>query len=55
MMVGLFVFQDFYNEIDRREMYVRYLHKLCNMHLECDNFTEAAHTLMLYAKLLTVS
>ena len=36
-------------------MYVRYLHKLCNMHLECDNFTEAACTLMLYAKLLNVS
>ena len=24
------------------------------MHLECDNYTEAAHTLMLYAKLLEV-
>ena len=33
-------------------MYIRYLHKLCDLHLECDNYTEAAHTLMLYAKLL---
>ncbi|WAR21521.1 DOCK2-like protein [Mya arenaria] len=46
---------DFYNEIGRREMYVRYLHKLSAMHLECDNYTEAAYTLMLYANLLTWS
>ncbi|XP_053406382.1 dedicator of cytokinesis protein 1-like [Mercenaria mercenaria] len=46
---------DFYNEIGRQEMYVRYLHKLHNMHLDCDNFTEAAHTLILYAKLLNWS
>ena len=36
-------------------MYVRYLHKLCELHLECDNYTEAAYTLMLYANLLKVS
>ena len=36
-------------------MYIRYLHKLCDLHLECDNYTEAAYTLLLYAKLLHVS
>ncbi|XP_052251846.1 dedicator of cytokinesis protein 1-like isoform X3 [Dreissena polymorpha] len=46
---------DFYDKIDRREMYVRYLHKLCTMHLECDNYTEAACTFQLYAKLLSWS
>ena len=47
-------FQDFYHDIGRQEMYIRYLHKLCDLHLECDNFTEAAHTLMLYSRLLQV-
>ena len=32
-----------------------YLHKLCDLHLEFDNYTEAAHTKMLYAKLLQVT
>ena len=35
-------------------MYVKYLHRLCHLHLQCDNFTEAAYTMMLYAKLLKV-
>lgn len=35
-------------------MYVRYVHKLCDLHLNCDNFTEAAYTMMLYAQLLKV-
>ncbi|XP_025093618.1 LOW QUALITY PROTEIN: dedicator of cytokinesis protein 1-like [Pomacea canaliculata] len=43
---------DFYHDINRQEMYIRYLHKLSDLHLDCDNFTEAAYTLMLYAKLL---
>ncbi|CAH1782976.1 unnamed protein product [Owenia fusiformis] len=43
---------NFYHDINRQEMYIRYLHKLCDLHLECDNYTEAANTLMLYAKLL---
>ncbi|XP_076471351.1 dedicator of cytokinesis protein 1-like isoform X3 [Babylonia areolata] len=43
---------DFYHDINRQEMYIRYLHKLSELHLGCDNFTEAAYTLMLYAKLL---
>ncbi|KAL5021107.1 hypothetical protein ScPMuIL_000262, partial [Solemya velum] len=43
---------NFYKKIQRQEMYVRYLHKLCDLHLECDNYTEAAYTLMLYVDLL---
>ncbi|XP_064631450.1 dedicator of cytokinesis protein 1-like isoform X3 [Lineus longissimus] len=43
---------NFYHEINRQEMYIRYLHKLCDLHLECDNYTEAAHTLVIYARLL---
>lgn len=35
-------------------MYIRYLHKLCDLHVECENYTEAAHTLLLYTKLLRV-
>uniref|UniRef100_A0A8C7Z6U0 Dedicator of cytokinesis 1 n=1 Tax=Oryzias sinensis TaxID=183150 RepID=A0A8C7Z6U0_9TELE len=31
---------------------VRYLYKLCDLHRECDNYTEAAYTLLLHAKLL---
>ncbi|MBN3290076.1 DOCK1 protein, partial [Polypterus senegalus] len=43
---------NFYKEIEREEMYIRYLYKLCDLHKECDNFTEAAYTLLLHAKLL---
>ena len=46
--------QDFYHDINRQEMYIRYLHKLSDLHLGCDNYTEAAYTLMLYARLLQV-
>ncbi|PSN51994.1 Dedicator of cytokinesis protein 1 [Blattella germanica] len=46
---------DFYSEINRKEMYIRYVNKLCDLHLECDNFTEAAYTLKLHSKLLTWS
>ncbi|XP_073969012.1 dedicator of cytokinesis protein myoblast city isoform X3 [Rhodnius prolixus] len=46
---------DFYSEISRKEMYIRYLNKLCALHLECDNFTEAAYTLKLHSKLLSWS
>ncbi|XP_066457243.1 dedicator of cytokinesis protein 1 isoform X2 [Eleutherodactylus coqui] len=43
---------NFYKEIEREEMYIRYLYKLCDLHKECDNYTEAAFTLLLHAKLL---
>lgn len=47
--------QDFYSEINRKEMYIRYVNKLCGLHLDCDNYTEAAFTLKLHAKLLNWS
>ncbi|KAM6951370.1 dedicator of cytokinesis protein 1 [Aplochiton taeniatus] len=43
---------NFYKEIVREEMYIRYLYKLCDLHKECDNYTEAAYTLLLHGKLL---
>ncbi|XP_064601988.1 dedicator of cytokinesis protein 1-like isoform X2 [Liolophura sinensis] len=43
---------NFYHNIGRQQMYIRYLNKLCDLHLSCDNYTEAAFTLMLYSKLL---
>ncbi|KAK9873197.1 hypothetical protein WA026_021430 [Henosepilachna vigintioctopunctata] len=46
---------EFYSEINRQEMYIRYLNKLYDLQLSCDNFTEAAFTLELHAKLLSWS
>ncbi|XP_072353782.1 dedicator of cytokinesis protein 2-like [Scyliorhinus torazame] len=43
---------NFYKDIDREEMYIRYLYKLRDLHLFYENFTEAAFTLLLHAKLL---
>ncbi|XP_046628912.1 dedicator of cytokinesis protein 1 isoform X2 [Neodiprion virginianus] len=43
---------DFYSEINRKEMYIRYVNKLCELHLDCDNYTEAAYSLKLYSQLL---
>ncbi|XP_076266832.1 dedicator of cytokinesis protein myoblast city isoform X3 [Rhynchophorus ferrugineus] len=43
---------DFYSEINKRDMYIRYLNKLVDLHIECENFTEAAFTLELHTKLL---
>lgn len=42
----------FYSEVDRKEMYIRYVNKLCDLHLEFDDHTEAAFTLKLHSKLL---
>ncbi len=36
-------------------MYIRYMAKLCDLHLDCNNFTGAAHTLLLYTALIKVS
>ncbi|XP_077292342.1 dedicator of cytokinesis protein myoblast city [Arctopsyche grandis] len=43
---------EFYSKIKRPEMYIRYVNKLCELHLQCENWTEAGLTLMLHAKLL---
>ncbi|XP_050668990.1 dedicator of cytokinesis protein 3-like [Leptidea sinapis] len=41
------------NEIDRKEMYLRYVYKLHDLHISSDNFVEAGCTLLLYAETLS--
>lgn len=36
----------------QQEMYLRYLYKLCDLHLKCDNFSEAAYVLKLHTNML---
>ncbi|XP_059577139.1 dedicator of cytokinesis protein 2 [Alligator mississippiensis] len=43
---------NFYKEIDRQAMYIRYLYKLKDLHVSYENYTEAAYTLLLHAQLL---
>ncbi|XP_055923008.1 dedicator of cytokinesis protein 1 isoform X2 [Eupeodes corollae] len=42
----------FYLEVNRKEMYIRYVYKLCDLHMELENYTEAAFTLKLHTNLL---
>ncbi|NWS10864.1 DOCK2 protein, partial [Pachyramphus minor] len=46
---------NFYKEIDRQAMYIRYLYKLKDLHVSYENYTEGAYTLLLHARLLTWS
>uniref|UniRef100_A0A8C5IRD5 Dedicator of cytokinesis 5 n=1 Tax=Junco hyemalis TaxID=40217 RepID=A0A8C5IRD5_JUNHY len=46
---------NFYKEKKREDIYIRYLYKLRDLHTDCENFTEAAYTLLLHAELLQVS
>ncbi|XP_026880343.2 dedicator of cytokinesis protein 4 isoform X2 [Electrophorus electricus] len=39
-------------ELNKEEMYIRYIHKLYELHLKVQNYTEAAYTLLLYDELL---
>ncbi|XP_032511085.2 dedicator of cytokinesis protein 3 [Danaus plexippus] len=41
------------NEIDRKEMYLRYVYKLHDLHIASDNWVEAGCTLLLYAETLS--
>ncbi|XP_030407878.1 dedicator of cytokinesis protein 5 isoform X2 [Gopherus evgoodei] len=43
---------NFYKEKKREDIYIRYLYKLRDLHRDCENFTEAAYTLLLHAELL---
>ncbi|ROI64818.1 Dedicator of cytokinesis protein 5 [Anabarilius grahami] len=43
---------NFYKEKKREDIYIRYLYKLRDLHLACENYTEAAYTLLLHAELL---
>ncbi|XP_063705914.1 dedicator of cytokinesis protein 3 isoform X2 [Culicoides brevitarsis] len=40
------------NEINRKEMYLRYIYKLHDLHVSAENFIEAGYTLKLYADML---
>lgn len=40
------------NVINRKEMYVRYIYKLYDLHLQAENYTEAGFTLKMYADML---
>ncbi|KAL4631173.1 dedicator of cytokinesis protein 2 [Arapaima gigas] len=43
---------NFYKDINREGMYIRYLYKLRDLHLDVENYTEAAYTLLLHSRLL---
>uniref|UniRef100_A0A7N8WSN5 Dedicator of cytokinesis 5 n=1 Tax=Mastacembelus armatus TaxID=205130 RepID=A0A7N8WSN5_9TELE len=43
---------NFYKEKKREDIYIRYLYKLRDLHLDYENYTEAAYTLLLHAELL---
>ncbi|XP_072538135.1 dedicator of cytokinesis protein 5 isoform X2 [Salminus brasiliensis] len=43
---------NFYKEKKREDIYIRYLYKLRDLHLDSENYTEAAYTLLLHAELL---
>ncbi|XP_053619382.1 dedicator of cytokinesis protein 1 isoform X3 [Plodia interpunctella] len=43
---------DFYRQIDRPHMYIRYVHKLARMHHDAQQWAEAGLSLRLHAKLL---
>ncbi|KAA8592767.1 hypothetical protein FQN60_018222, partial [Etheostoma spectabile] len=46
---------NFYKEKKREDIYIRYLYKLRDLHLDCENYTEASYTMILHAELLEVS
>ncbi|XP_023175587.2 dedicator of cytokinesis protein 1 isoform X3 [Drosophila hydei] len=51
-MACTFSLLQFYSEVDLKEMYIRYVYKLCALHMEFENYTEAAFTLKLHMDLL---
>ncbi|XP_066284414.1 dedicator of cytokinesis protein 3-like isoform X2 [Branchiostoma lanceolatum] len=42
----------YHSDIQREEMYIRYIYKLHDMHKEAENYTEAGFTLLLHAHML---
>ena len=47
--------QNFYREIEKEELYIRYIYKLAELHKRDQSYTEAGFTLLLRAKGLEVS
>ena len=50
----LFV-QNFYKEMGREEIYIRYIYHLAELHNTSGNWVEAGFTLLLHAQLLQVN
>ena len=48
------VLQNFYREIDKEELYIRYIYRLAELHERDQSYTEAGFTLLLHAKGLEV-
>lgn len=51
-MITLVNLLEFYTEHERRELYIRYLYKLFDLHIACENYTEAAYALWFHSRLL---
>ncbi|XP_015793034.1 dedicator of cytokinesis protein 2 [Tetranychus urticae] len=52
LMICIVNLLEFYHKNKREEMYLRYLYKLVDLHIACENYTEAAYALLLHATLL---
>lgn len=48
------LFQNFYKEMGREEIYIRYIYHLAELHNASSNWVEAGFTLLLHAQLLQV-
>ena len=44
------VWQRFYKDIEKEELYVKYIYKLAQLHEADQNFTEAGFTFLLHAR-----
>lgn len=47
--------QNFYREIDKEELYIRYIYRLAELHERDQSYTESGFTLLLHAKGLKVA
>lgn len=48
--------QNFYkSEVNKEDMYIRYIHKLCDMHLQAEDFTGSENTSSIEAIVLVQS
>ena len=52
--VWLRVCQNFYKEMKRDEIYIRYIYSLAQLQKDSGNYVEAGFTLLLHAELLQV-
>jgi len=46
--------QNFYKEMEREEIYIRYIYSLAQLQKDSGNYVEAGFTLLLHAELLQV-